>query len=33
VQAVVRLRVGQMTGTTTVPVMSDLGSIRFDSCP
>lgn len=33
VQAVVRLRVGQMVGTTTVPVMSDLGSIRFDSCP
>jgi hypothetical protein len=33
VQAAVRLTVDQMVGTTTVPVLSDLGSVEFDSCP
>jgi hypothetical protein len=33
VQATVRLRVNQMTGTTTVPVFADLGSVTFDTCP
>jgi hypothetical protein len=33
VQATTVLRVNQMTGTTTVPVLNDLGSVDFDRCP
>jgi hypothetical protein len=33
VQASVNLRVGQMVGTTTVPIFADLGAVKFDSCP